>query len=265
MHARLLDVLHDPADDARRRCGRAARRRRPRSRLRGTGRRARAARPRGRLRGRASRSCASSPIARRRSVVVVHDLHRAPAEHVRRAHEHRVADVARDRDAPSSTSVAVPPAGCGMPSRSHSALNCSRSSAASIDAGDGPEDRDARRFERVRELQRRLAAERHDDARELRRRGRGALQARRQTFSTSSIGERLEEQPVARVVVGRHRLRVAVDHHRLEAGVPQRERGVHTAVVELDALADPVRAAAEDHRPPSRVSGASSSSSSYVP
>ena len=38
VHAGLLDVLHDAADEALRRCGRAARRRRPRPRLRGSGR-----------------------------------------------------------------------------------------------------------------------------------------------------------------------------------------------------------------------------------
>ena len=74
--------------------------------------------------------------------------------------------------------------------------------------------------------------------------------------------ERLEEQPVARVVVGRHRLGVAVDHHGLEARVAQRERGVHAAVVELHTLADAVRPAAEDDRPRASSSGAISSSSS---
>src|SRR6185295_13161206 len=42
-------------------------------------------------------------------------------------------------------------------------------------------------------------------------------------------------------------LRVAVDHDRLEAGVLQRERRVHAAIVELDALTYTVRAAAQDH------------------
>ena len=44
----------------------------------------------------------------------------------------------------------------------------------------------------------------------------------------------------------RHRLRVAVDHDGLEAGLLQRIGGVDAAIVELDALADAVRAAAED-------------------
>ena len=59
-------------------------------------------------------------------------------------------------------------------------------------------------------------------------------------------GQRLEIQPVGGVVVGGHRLRVAVDHDGLEPGVPQRQRGVDAGVVELDALADPVRPGAQD-------------------
>ena len=58
--------------------------------------------------------------------------------------------------------------------------------------------------------------------------------------------ERLEVQPVGRVVVGRHRLRVAVHHDRRVAERAERHRGVHAAVVELEALADAVRAGAED-------------------
>ena len=63
--------------------------------------------------------------------------------------------------------VAVPPGGCGISSRSHSALKRSRSSARSIDSGLVPDDRDAGVLERVGELQRRLAAERHDHAAQL--------------------------------------------------------------------------------------------------
>ena len=62
-------------------------------------------------------------------------------------------------------------------------------------------------------------------------------------------GQRLEVQPVARVVVGRDRLRVRVHHHRLVAGLVQRERRVHACVVELDALPDAVRARAQDDDP----------------
>ena len=62
-------------------------------------------------------------------------------------------------------------------------------------------------------------------------------------------GQRLEVQPVRGVVVRGDRLGVAVDHHRLVAGGPQGERGVHAAVVELDALADPVGARPQDDHP----------------
>ena len=57
--------------------------------------------------------------------------------------------------------------------------------------------------------------------------------------------QRLEVQAVGRVVIGRHGFRIAVDHDRFVAVLAQRERGVHAAVVELDALPDAVRAAAE--------------------
>ena len=77
--------------------------------------------------------------------------------------------------------------------------------------------------------------------------------------------ERLEVQPVDRVVVGRDGLRIAVDHHRLVALVAQREGGVTAAVVELDALADPVRPAAEDHDLGRDPSGSASHSCSNVP
>ena len=60
------------------------------------------------------------------------------------------------------------------------------------------------------------------------------------------VRERLEEEQIARVVIGGDRLRVGVDHHRLEAQLLHRERGLHAAVVELDPLPDAVRAAADD-------------------
>ena len=59
-------------------------------------------------------------------------------------------------------------------------------------------------------------------------------------------GQRLEVEAVGGVVVGRDRLRVAVDHHRVAAELARGHRRVHAAVVELDPLADPVRAGAED-------------------
>ena len=58
--------------------------------------------------------------------------------------------------------------------------------------------------------------------------------------------EGLEVEPVGGVVVGRYRLGVAVDHDGLEAGIRQREGGVHAGVVELDALPDPIRPGTQD-------------------
>ncbi len=104
--------------------------------------------------------------------------------------------------------------------------------------GAGADDRHLRRLERLREVERRLAAELHDHA--LR------LDALAQVHHVLG-GQRLEEQHVGGVVVGRDGLRVGVDHHGLVAEFAQGEGGVDAAVVELDALADAVRAAAEDH------------------
>ncbi len=102
----------------------------------------------------------------------------------------------------------------------------------------GADDRRAGLFQRAAQLQRRLAAELHDDAFRL---------FLRHDFEHVFERQRLEVQAVGRVVVRRNRLRVAVDHDGLEPVLAQRERGVHAAVVELDALADAVRTAAEDH------------------
>ncbi len=82
----------------------------------------------------------------------------------------------------------------------------------------GAEDRHIRLFQWLGELERRLAAELHDDAvqRSVRALGVDDLQH-------ILGGQRLEIEPVRGVVVGRDRLRIAVDHDGLEAGLLQRE------------------------------------------
>ena len=60
-------------------------------------------------------------------------------------------------------------------------------------------------------------------------------------------GQRFEVEAIAGVVIGGHRLRVAVHHHRGQPLLLQGKGGVAAAVVELDALADPVGTAAQDH------------------
>ena len=67
-----------------------------------------------------------------------------------------------------------------------------------------------------------------------------------QDFEHVLGGQRFEIETVRGVIVGAHRLRVAVDHDRLIAGFLERIAGVAAAIVELDPLPDPVRPAAED-------------------
>jgi hypothetical protein len=73
--------------------------------------------------------------------------------------------------------------------------------------------------------------------------------------------QRLEIQAVGRVVIGADRFRIAVDHHRFEARILQREAGVAAAIIELDTLPDPVRAAAQDRDLAPAVGALSSSGS----
>jgi hypothetical protein len=82
-----------------------------------------------------------------------------------------------------------------------------RSSARSIDSTDVPISGAPALCRPWREVQRRLAAELHDDAVGLHRAHDG---------HHVLVRQRLEEQVVARVVVGRDGLRVRVDHDRLE-------------------------------------------------
>ncbi len=105
-------------------------------------------------------------------------------------------------------------------------------------AGIGADDRNARGLERQREIQRRLTAELNDDAIRL--------------FDVVNVQhffqrERLEVQAVAGVVIGGNGLRIAVDHDRFVVELRQCVGRVAAAIVELDALADAVGAAAEDH------------------
>ena len=145
------------------------------------------------------------------------------------------------RRAPPAREVAVPLAGCVIVE----ALEQRREALAILGEvdriGRRAENPDAGVLQRERQLERRLAAELHE-ARHVAAGGPLGLDHRHHVLER----ERLEVQPVGGVVVGRHRLRVAVDHDRLEPFFPQREGRVTAAVVELDALADAVRPAAED-------------------
>ena len=233
VHAGLLDVLHDPADedlarrvadgvdvdlggvleeavDEHRALGRQA------TFL------AQAAEPGERGHGGAE------------AVVVVDDLHGPTAEHVGGPHQHRVADPLDDGERRLDGRG-------GAPGRlGDLELGAQGVPALAIlgqvdGVGAGAEHQVA--GQQPGQLQRGLPAEGDDDADRL---------LGLDDVHDVLVGERLEVEPVAGVVVGGHRLGVAVDHDRLEAGVVEGEAGVDAAVVELDALADAVGARAED-------------------
>ena len=107
-----------------------------------------------------------------------------------------------------------------------------------VDAG--ANDRYAGRGQSTRQIQRSLATKLHDHA----------IRLNAVTDVQHILGrQRFEEQQITRIVVGTDRLRIRVDHDRLDAQFAQRKTGVAAAVVELDPLPDPIRPAAEDHHP----------------
>ena len=168
---------------------------------------------------------------------VVTDPHRSPAEHIRGAHEHRIADAAGDLDR-LVCRLRHPP----LRAAHAEALGEAAEPLAVLGEVDGverrSEDPEAGPLDRPRELEGRLAAELDADADRL---------LPLEHCEHRLLVERLEVQPVGGVVVGRHGLGVAVDHHGLVALRAEALGRVDAAVVELDSLADPVRAAAEDH------------------
>ena len=178
---------------------------------------------------------------RPQAVVVVDDGHGPAPEDVGGAHQHRVADplddgqglVHRDRGATGGLGDLQPGAE-GVPALAV---------LGQVDGG-GAGAEDHALGQDAGQLEGGLAAQGHDDPDDLARVG-----LRLEHVEHVLVGQGLEVEAVAGVVVGRHRLRVAVDHDRLEAGVAEGEAGVDAAVVELDALPDPVGTGAEDDRP----------------
>ncbi len=169
--------------------------------------------------------------------LLVHDLHRAPAQHVGGTHHQRVADFGGqgERLGLGARGAVGRLAQVELLQQLLEALAV----FGRVDhVGRGADDGHAVGLQVERELERGLAAVLHDHA-------DGLFQ--RDDFEHVFQGQRLEVQAVRGVVVGRDGLRVAVDHDGLVAVFAQRQRRVHTAVVEFDALADAVRAAAEDH------------------
>ncbi len=171
---------------------------------------------------------------------VVDDLHGAAAEHVAGADHHRIADAIGDglgflggaRDAVVRLA---------QPQAVQQKLEAFAVLGDVDRVGRCAEDRDVLPRQRLRQFQRRLAAVLHDAAEQ-----RAAAFLAADQRDDVLRGQRLEIQPVGGVVVGADGFRIAVDHDGLEAGILQRIGGVDAAIVELDALADAVRPAAED-------------------
>ena len=169
---------------------------------------------------------------------IVGDHHAAAAQHVARTHQQRVANM-------RGHGLGLLKRGGLARRRVHDAQLVEQGGKTlailgKIDGvGLGAHDVHAALLEHARQLKRGLAAERHHDA-------VGALNI--DDVHDILVGERLKVQAVGRVVVGRNGLGIAVDHDGLEAAGRQRIARMHTAVVELDTLADTVGAGAQDHR-----------------
>jgi hypothetical protein len=175
-------------------------------------------------------------------LVITDDLHATTAQHVGRTHHEREADLF------AGGAGLVPGAGDGVFRLGDvEAVQQLLEALAVLGQVDGvragAQDRDAGLFQRMGQLQRGLAAELDDDAGQ-----RAVAHLDMQQLQHVLGRQRLEVQAVGGVVVGRDGLGVAVDHDRLDADLVQREGRVAAAVVELDALADPVGTAAQDHR-----------------
>ena len=172
--------------------------------------------------------------------IVLDDFHGAAAQHIGRADHHGEADALGDL---LRFGAGIGDAVLGL--AQFQFLEELGEAVAVFGQVDGigrrAEDGHAGLFQGAGQLQRRLAAELHDDA----------LQRAVRLFGVDDLehvlgGQRFEIEAVGGVVVGRHGLGVAVDHDRFIARVMQREAGMAAAIVELDALADAVGPAAED-------------------
>ena len=167
----------------------------------------------------------------------VHDFHRAAAQHVGRTHDQRIADLAGQQQ--RSLIVAGDAVRRLLQTQRIDQLLETLTVLGQVDGiRAGTDHRHAVGFQRTRQLQRRLATVLDDDTLGLLK-----LDDLQHVFQR----QRLEVQAVGGVVVGRDGLGVAVDHDGLEPVLAQRQRRMHAAVVELDALADAVGTAAQHH------------------
>ena len=187
----------------------------------------------GPIRGNAN--CGSHVVAHVR--VVVHNFHAASAQNIRGAHHNGVANLVGDfqRLVNGHRKAAL---GHGDFQVVHDFAEAVAVFCQVDDFGAGAQNLHTGLFQLACNIQRRLASELGNYAQRLL-----LLVNGEHVFG----GQRLKVQLVGRVVVGGNRFRVAVDDDSLKTELLQRYRGVHAAVVELDALANAVGAAAQDH------------------
>ena len=166
----------------------------------------------------------------------VRDLHAPPAEHVRGAHEHRIADLARDGERLGER-LRGPAGRLGDAERVGEVVEAAAilGERDRVRAGAGDLSTDAR--DAVGEVERGLPAELNDGRKGLRplRLPRALV---RDDAGDRLLVEGLEVEPRGRVEVRADGLGVAVDHDRLDAALVERHRALHAAAVELDALPD---------------------------
>ena len=167
--------------------------------------------------------------------LVMDDFHGAATQHVAGAHHQRVADLVGQVDGLAlGTRRAV---GRLQQAQAGQQLLEALAVLGDVDGiGRGTDDGHAGRFQRAGELQRGLATVLDDDADRF-----FQLDDLQHVFQRDGF----EVQAIGGVVVGGDGLGVAVDHDGLEPVFTQRERRMHAAVVELDALPDAVRATAQ--------------------
>ena len=164
-------------------------------------------------------------------------MHRAPSEHERGTDQHRIPQPRSDGDG-----LGFVGRGTVGGLRNIQLLEHRREEFpvfGHLDVLRGcSNDRDAVRLQSKRQIERGLASELRD-----------CPVALLPFVDVQDIlqGQRFEIKFVARVVIGRDRLRIGVDHDGLEPVLLEGKRGMHAAVVKFNALADPVRSAAQDH------------------